>query len=186
MYVCIYMDIYIYIYVYGCMCIHLQEHQKRPVIQRIRRGILHVEIASGSYPPRASCSGTALMAPLTLSCSLSHQTHLTRLILFDQYSQDTYPSCSVRMRVLPLGPSVDLAMGPRSAVGRRRRMRVPPLGPSVELPMGPRNVVLGARDAYEFRHWDLRWSSLWGHETLHWAQETHASSAGDDPFATGA
>ena len=65
-------------------------------------------------------------------------------------------------------------------------MRVPPLGPSVELPMGPRNAVLGAGDACEFRHWDLRWGSLWGHETLHWAQETHASSAGDDPFATGA
>ena len=65
-------------------------------------------------------------------------------------------------------------------------MRVPPLGPSVELPMGSRNDALGAGDACEFRHWDLRWISLWGHETMHWAQETHASSAGDDPFATGA
>ena len=42
--------------------------------------------------------------------------------------------------------------------------------------MGPRNAVLGARDACEFRHWDLRWSSLWRHEAPYWAQETHASS----------
>ena len=30
------------------MCIHLQEHQKRPVMQRNPRGILHVEMASES------------------------------------------------------------------------------------------------------------------------------------------
>ena len=45
---------------------------------------------------------------------------------------------------------------------------------------------LGVGDACGRWHWGRRWSSLWGHETLHWAQETHASSAGDDPFATGA
>ena len=112
--VCTYAYTCLYMCVYICMCIHLHEHQKRPVMQRKPRGILHVEMASEWYPPRASCSGTALMAPLTLSCSLSHQTHITRLVLFDQYSQDTYPSCSARMRVPPLGPSVDLPMGPRN------------------------------------------------------------------------
>eukprot|EP00959_Pyramimonas_sp_CCMP1952_P011540 242000-Pyramimonas_sp.AAC.1 len=56
-------------------------------------------------------------------------------------------------------------------------MRDPPLGPSVELPIGPRNAALGARTACEFRHWDLWWSSQWGHETVHWAQEPHAMSA---------
>eukprot|EP00959_Pyramimonas_sp_CCMP1952_P280486 5863022-Pyramimonas_sp.AAC.1 len=33
-----------------------------------------------------------------------------------------------------------------------RRMRTPPLGPSVELPMGPRNTVVGGGDACEHRH----------------------------------
>ena len=44
-------------------------------------------------------------------------------------------------------------------------MRAAPLGPSVELPMGPRNDVPGGGDACGLHHWDLRWSSLWGHET---------------------
>ena len=43
--------------------------------------------------------------------------------------------------------------------------------------MGPRNAVPGGGDACEHRHWGLRWSSLWGHETLSWAGETHASAA---------
>eukprot|EP00959_Pyramimonas_sp_CCMP1952_P392400 8222690-Pyramimonas_sp.AAC.1 len=47
------------------------------------------------------------------------------------------------------------------------RMREQPLGPSLELPMGPLNAVLGKRDACENRHWGLRWSPLWGHETLY-------------------
>eukprot|EP00959_Pyramimonas_sp_CCMP1952_P452015 9463970-Pyramimonas_sp.AAC.1 len=47
-------------------------------------------------------------------------------------------------------------------------MRAAPLGPSVELPLEPRSAVLGGGDACELRHWDLRWSSLWGHETLCW------------------
>ena len=53
-------------------------------------------------------------------------------------------------------------------------MRAAALGPSVELPVGPRNAVLGGADACEFRHWDRRWSSLWGHETLPWVGEPHA------------
>ena len=56
-------------------------------------------------------------------------------------------------------------------------MRTAPLGPSVEPPIRPRNVVLGKGDACELRHWDLRWSSLWGHETLYWVGETHANCA---------
>ena len=56
-------------------------------------------------------------------------------------------------------------------------MRTAPLGPSVELPLGPRNAVLGGGDACGLRHWDLRWSSLWGHETLSWMGETHANCA---------
>eukprot|EP00959_Pyramimonas_sp_CCMP1952_P365785 7660635-Pyramimonas_sp.AAC.1 len=43
--------------------------------------------------------------------------------------------------------------------------------------MVPRNAVLGGGDACELRHWDLRWSSLWGHEALCWAGETHANCA---------
>eukprot|EP00959_Pyramimonas_sp_CCMP1952_P401355 8409781-Pyramimonas_sp.AAC.1 len=35
-------------------------------------------------------------------------------------------------------------------------------------------------------HWNLRWSSLWGHETLHWVREAHAGCAtgafGRDPY----
>ena len=34
--------------------------------------------------------------------------------------------------------------------------------------MGPRNAALGGGNACELRHWDLRWSSLWGYATLHW------------------
>ena len=57
-------------------------------------------------------------------------------------------------------------MGPRSAVlGSSGSMRSRPLGPSVELPMGPRSAVLGRGDACDRGHWDIRWSSLWGHET---------------------
>merc|ERR1712091_640988 len=128
----------------------------------------------------------------------------------------------------PLGPSVELPMGPRNAVlgggdacghphlghrwsslwghetlswvgethadtpteafggapygatkrcpGWGRRMRTPPLGPSVELPMGPRNAVLGGGDACGHPHLGLRWSSLWGHETLSWVGDTHADT----------
>jgi len=47
-------------------------------------------------------------------------------------------------------------------------MRTSPLGPSVELPMGPRNARgvcrNGRGDACGHLHWGLRWSSQWGHE----------------------
>eukprot|EP00959_Pyramimonas_sp_CCMP1952_P404693 8481477-Pyramimonas_sp.AAC.1 len=56
-------------------------------------------------------------------------------------------------------------------------MRVPPLGPSVELPMGPRNAVLRGDDACGRCHRGLRWSSLWGHGTLYWVGVTHAGGA---------
>eukprot|EP00959_Pyramimonas_sp_CCMP1952_P231502 4838751-Pyramimonas_sp.AAC.1 len=26
-------------------------------------------------------------------------------------------------------------------------------------------------------HWGLRWTSLWGHESLHWVGETHVDTA---------
>eukprot|EP00959_Pyramimonas_sp_CCMP1952_P355847 7452557-Pyramimonas_sp.AAC.1 len=56
-------------------------------------------------------------------------------------------------------------------------MRTAPLGPSVELPPGPRSAELGGGSACEMRHWDLRRSSLWGHETLYWAGQPHAKCA---------
>eukprot|EP00959_Pyramimonas_sp_CCMP1952_P262905 5497466-Pyramimonas_sp.AAC.1 len=43
-------------------------------------------------------------------------------------------------------------------------MRTEPLGPSVELPMGPRSAVMGGVDACGSRQWSLRWSPQWGHE----------------------
>ena len=57
-----------------------------------------------------------------------------------------------RMRAAPLGPSVELLMGPRNAVlgvpkWGGAAMRTAPLGPQVELPMRPRNAVLGVRMA---------------------------------------
>eukprot|EP00959_Pyramimonas_sp_CCMP1952_P426802 8938969-Pyramimonas_sp.AAC.1 len=54
-------------------------------------------------------------------------------------------------------------------------MWTPPLGPSVELLLGPRNVVLGGGGPCELRHCRLLWSSLRGHETLSWVGETHAN-----------
>eukprot|EP00959_Pyramimonas_sp_CCMP1952_P102208 2138001-Pyramimonas_sp.AAC.1 len=41
-------------------------------------------------------------------------------------------------------------------------MRTAPLEPSVELPMGPWSAVLGEGDACELRHCDLGWASLCG------------------------
>eukprot|EP00959_Pyramimonas_sp_CCMP1952_P450351 9429446-Pyramimonas_sp.AAC.1 len=47
--------------------------------------------------------------------------------------------CRGRTRTPPLGPSVELPMGPRGAVlGGLERMRAVAPGPSVEFPMGPR------------------------------------------------
>eukprot|EP00959_Pyramimonas_sp_CCMP1952_P435788 9125625-Pyramimonas_sp.AAC.1 len=54
-------------------------------------------------------------------------------------------------------------------------MQPPPPGPSVERPMGPRSAVLGVGNACGHPHWGLWWSSVWGHETLCWAWETHAA-----------
>eukprot|EP00959_Pyramimonas_sp_CCMP1952_P094563 1978072-Pyramimonas_sp.AAC.1 len=39
-------------------------------------------------------------------------------------------------------------------------MRAAPLGPSVELNMGPRSAVLGVGDACRLCHWGPQWSSL--------------------------
>eukprot|EP00959_Pyramimonas_sp_CCMP1952_P031201 654011-Pyramimonas_sp.AAC.1 len=44
------------------------------------------------------------------------------------------------------------------------RMWTLPLKVSVELPMGPRSAVLGGGLAFGHRHLGLRWSSPWGHE----------------------
>eukprot|EP00959_Pyramimonas_sp_CCMP1952_P432262 9052191-Pyramimonas_sp.AAC.1 len=43
--------------------------------------------------------------------------------------------------------------------------------------MGPRSVVLGGADTCDHSHWGLRWSSLWGHEALHWVVRTHVITA---------
>eukprot|EP00959_Pyramimonas_sp_CCMP1952_P154544 3232919-Pyramimonas_sp.AAC.1 len=50
-------------------------------------------------------------------------------------------------------------------------------GATGEFPMAPRSAVLGEGDACERCHWGLRWSSLWGHETLPWVAVTHADPA---------
>eukprot|EP00959_Pyramimonas_sp_CCMP1952_P348815 7308159-Pyramimonas_sp.AAC.1 len=44
---------------------------------------------------------------------------------------------------------------PNRCTGWRDRMRVPPLGPSVECLMGPRSDVLGGGTLCKCRHWDL-------------------------------
>ena len=54
--------------------------------------------------------------------------------------------------------------------------------------MGPRNVVLGvpkqrhaeAGTPCELRHWDLRWSSLWGHETCEGCADMGDDDDADD------
>eukprot|EP00959_Pyramimonas_sp_CCMP1952_P038450 804612-Pyramimonas_sp.AAC.1 len=56
-------------------------------------------------------------------------------------------------------------------------IRTAPLEPSVELPLGPRSAVLGGEDACEVRHWDLQWSFVWCHETLDCVGQTHANCA---------
>eukprot|EP00959_Pyramimonas_sp_CCMP1952_P112868 2359302-Pyramimonas_sp.AAC.1 len=59
------------------------------------------------------------------------------------------------MRIRPPWPSVELLMGPRSAVmgwGNPARMQTPPPRPSMELPVGQRNAVPGGGDAYEHRN----------------------------------
>eukprot|EP00959_Pyramimonas_sp_CCMP1952_P279868 5851353-Pyramimonas_sp.AAC.1 len=54
-------------------------------------------------------------------------------------------------------------------------MWTPPLGPSVELPMGPRSAALGGNGACELFDWGLLWGSRRGLETLYWVGETHVS-----------
>eukprot|EP00959_Pyramimonas_sp_CCMP1952_P355281 7441880-Pyramimonas_sp.AAC.1 len=84
------------------------------------------------------------------------------------------------MRAVPLGPSVELPMGPRSAVlGDAGRMRAVALGPSVKLPMGPRNVHWVVHNACGRCHWGFRWSSLWGHKTFSECEETGDDDDGD-------
>eukprot|EP00959_Pyramimonas_sp_CCMP1952_P010911 228675-Pyramimonas_sp.AAC.1 len=56
-------------------------------------------------------------------------------------------------------------------------MRPVPLEPSVELLVGPRSAALGGVGACGLCHWSLRWSSLWGHDTLSWVAVTHADPA---------
>ena len=51
-----------------------------------------------------------------------------------------------------------------------------PLGPSVELPMGPRNAVLGGRGACGHGNCGFPRSSLWGHETLSWVAGAHVDT----------
>eukprot|EP00959_Pyramimonas_sp_CCMP1952_P048608 1015138-Pyramimonas_sp.AAC.1 len=60
-------------------------------------------------------------------------------------------------------------------------MRPLPLEPSVELPLGQRNAVLGGVDGCGLCHWSLRWSSLWGRETLSWVALTHAAPVPLEP-----
>eukprot|EP00959_Pyramimonas_sp_CCMP1952_P311626 6521687-Pyramimonas_sp.AAC.1 len=66
--------------------------------------------------------------------------------------------------------------------GRGGRMRAAPLGSSVELPVGPRSAVLGVADAGGHPDWGLRWSSLCGHVMLFWVWGTHAGTP-TGPFA---
>eukprot|EP00959_Pyramimonas_sp_CCMP1952_P297535 6224505-Pyramimonas_sp.AAC.1 len=56
-------------------------------------------------------------------------------------------------------------------------MRAAHLELSVGLPVGSRNDVQGGGDAYGLHHWDLSWSSLWGHEALYCVWGTHAACA---------
>eukprot|EP00959_Pyramimonas_sp_CCMP1952_P266695 5575997-Pyramimonas_sp.AAC.1 len=75
------------------------------------------------------------------------------------------------MRPPPLRPSVEEhPMGPRNAVlGVADACAPPPLGPSVEPPYGATKRCAGCGGRMRPpTHWGLRWSSLWGHETLCW------------------
>eukprot|EP00959_Pyramimonas_sp_CCMP1952_P363222 7606307-Pyramimonas_sp.AAC.1 len=67
--------------------------------------------------------------------------------------RETHPDCATETR----GEAPYVAT--KRCTGCGRRMRAAPLGPSVELPMGPRNAVLGGGDACGLRYWDRQWSS---------------------------
>ena len=77
----------------------------------------------------------------------------------------------------PYGATSDAPHGNICSGRRECATRTLPLGPSVELLMGPRNAALGGGTACEPPHWGLRRSSLWGHEPLPWVGETHARAA---------
>ena len=80
------------------------------------------------------------------------------------------------MRTLPLGPSVELPLGPRTCEGcakmGRWRHADPPAGAFGGAPYGATRRVRGApkwgslrgAGACEHGRWGLRWSSLWGHD----------------------
>eukprot|EP00959_Pyramimonas_sp_CCMP1952_P345487 7235044-Pyramimonas_sp.AAC.1 len=51
----------------------------------------------------------------------------------------------------------------------------PPWVP-VKHPMRPRSAVLGVAEACGHPSWGLRWSSLWGHDALHWAWRAHVAT----------
>ena len=102
------------------------------------------------------------------------------------------------MRTLPLGPSVEIPMGPRTVrrvcrngagtacgpsswglrlsslwdqepcegapKGGGHRMRALPMGPSLELPLGPRGAPKCGSTACEPSRRGRRRSALWGHE----------------------
>eukprot|EP00959_Pyramimonas_sp_CCMP1952_P398210 8343173-Pyramimonas_sp.AAC.1 len=63
-------------------------------------------------------------------------------------------------------------------------MRTLPVGPSVELPLGPRSVrkvcQKGAGPPCEPCHWDPWWGSLWGHEPCEGRAGTDGDDDGDD------
>eukprot|EP00959_Pyramimonas_sp_CCMP1952_P429059 8985969-Pyramimonas_sp.AAC.1 len=56
-------------------------------------------------------------------------------------------------------------------------MRPVPLQPSVELHVGPRSAVLGGAGACGLCHWSFGSSPLWGHEALSWVAMAHADRA---------
>ena len=93
------------------------------------------------------------------------------------------------MRTLPLGPSMELPMGPRNgrggAEGDPSTHVNPATGAFGGAPYGiikrVRGVPKSTWDACEPCHWGLRWSSLWGHEACEGCAEmgggTHANPA---------
>eukprot|EP00959_Pyramimonas_sp_CCMP1952_P418739 8771942-Pyramimonas_sp.AAC.1 len=80
------------------------------------------------------------------------------------------------MRTAPLAPSVELLLGPRSAVlGAEDACGL--THPLVELRMRPRSAALRGGDACRLPTWGRLWNSLRGHETLYWVGEAHAACA---------
>eukprot|EP00959_Pyramimonas_sp_CCMP1952_P179896 3761831-Pyramimonas_sp.AAC.1 len=62
-----------------------------------------------------------------------------------------------RVRTPPLGGACGEAPygATRRCTGLGKRIRTPPHGPSVELLMGPRSAILGRRNSCVQRHWRL-------------------------------